>query len=485
MSYKRTKQLGNVCPPGYLDRYNGTNITLVSHQVIPGAFKGITQSIETDLPKGTRLILLRDNQTHIIYPPVHSVVLDKNEVISSPLQFRYYLYADGQWLRYLNPYGIGALLWLQARRYADPPVPSQSMKDRALTSALSRVSDSPFLGAVELGELDETLKFMRSPFKAARDHMSDAISDCYRTAQRARQIRRAPKPLYTPLEASVAKWGLFETGEAACSRPRRPASPRSREKPGRVDLARDIRIRFKVDRYTSEVVADTWMEYRYALGPLLYSVSDLAETAALDVRTLMGSLHSARGAVSEVSTTVGIVNADWFANDSSMRRSTNQRTTKVNKACYTIRYAYYPWMVDATSLAVWGISPTQILSTGYELLKLSYVVDWFFNFGDWIKAMEPKPQIKIIDVCYSHRYSEHVYVKDRGGAYSYYSNLPGIIDAEAQLKRDYLKRDVVTNSLQVPTPRLKGKALTIAQSLDAIALLSRPLTSTLKKFKLL
>lgn len=488
MGYKRTKQVGISVLPGKWEKYDRTNTTKLSEQPITGGFMGIEQSITSELPKGSKMVMAYDSQSHVHYPPVHGVTLDKTEISSVPVVFQFYLYADAQWLHYNNPYGLGCLIWLQNLKGTVPPLPSQSMKDRALASAMSRISDSPFEGAVELGELDETVKFMKSPFKAARDHMLNAIDACVHSAKRARQLRRAGLHKAVPegLPAPRSGLGLIPLAATPNRRPRKASTrlaPRSREKPGRRDLARDVAVRFKVDRYTSEVVADTWMEYRYALGPALYTASDLAETAALDVRSLIGRLHSARGAVADLSTTVDVVNGDWFVNDGTHRRSVDRRMTTKNMASYTIRYVYYPWMIDAINLAVWGVSPTQLLSTGYELLKLSWVLDWFWNFGDWIRAMEPKPQLKIIDVCYSHKYEVTMHANDRGGSFSYYSNLPKVQGAYADFTRRYLCRTVETKTLQAPIPRLKGKALSVKQTLDSIALISRPVLGAISRLK--
>lgn len=230
-------------------------------------------------------------------------------------------------------------------------------------------------------------------------------------------------------------------------------------------------------KWRSELLADTWLEYRYAASPLIQSTMSLAEEATRKAETLCQRIHSARGANVDASSTEYVKNPDRILDGvGTMLRAVNVNESAETKVAYVVRYAYRPWMVDAINLARFGISPTQVLSTTWELIPLSFVGDWFANFGMWLKAMEPKPQCKIIDVAYTHTYKHECYVKDTCcGGYSYYGQLPAQ-DASARFRRRFMVRNTVTDTLQAPIPRMWGKEMSLLQTLDSISLLARPVS---------
>lgn len=408
---------------------------------------GSTQTLVTPRPKGSPVQLLRDPDTYGFYLPVYPVEFNSVKVEATPIHLYYWMYADVRHLNYLEPSGLARLNWFEALQRAVPPAPTQRVKDIALTMALSRVGTGPFMGAVDLGEVTETLRFLKSPFRGLGEIFTN----------------------YTKkVEKNFAKAGQQRT-MAATRRPKTVSQ-------GRKWYPR-LRSREHQNKWRSELLADTWLEYRYAASPLVLSVSSLAEEATNKVETLCQRIFSARGAHMEASSTEFDKNPDWIIDGVDwMRRAVHVNESKETKVAYVIRYAYRPWMVDAINLARFGISPTQLGSTIYELCPLSFVGDWFWNLGEWIRAMEPKPQCKIIDVAYTHTYKHECYVKDICcGVYSYYSNLASV-DATANFSRRFMKREIVTDTLQVPTPRFKGKELTLAQTLDAVSLLARPIS---------
>jgi hypothetical protein len=408
---------------------------------------GVTQSIESGVPKGTRMILLREPISGALYPPLREVTFDKKNLTALPLKQKFWCYADGYMYEWNSPSGISELAWFQTERSTSGiQYPTQASKDRALTMALSRVADSPFMGAVDLGEIKETLQFLKRPFGG----LSDLMRGYHRKVQ---------YDLESKLKVVT------------------PARKRYRAK---------STVRTDMNKWRSDIAADTWLEYRYAASPLVLSASSLAETAATQVTDLLGKVHSARGAHKTLSVTTEEYGVDWVLDGCSSagarRRANVYRSTEV-KAAYVIRYIYRPWMVDAINLARYGISPTQILSTGYELLRLSWMADWFWNMGTWLKAMEPKPQVQILDTCYTHKYVSQVDVQDNGGTWSYYGMcLPAVKDCWSSFKREYMRRSIVTDNLQAPTPRITADYVTVSRILDAVSILWRPAATIARRY---
>lgn len=71
-----------------------------------------------------------------------------------------------------------------------------------------------------------------------------------------------------------------------------------------------------------------------------------------------------------------------------------QRDTISVKSVSTIHYttSMNAWL---QTLGVWGLSPYQIPEVAWELVSLSFVVDWIVRVGDWISAITPNPQLQI------------------------------------------------------------------------------------------
>jgi hypothetical protein len=72
-----------------------------------------------------------------------------------------------------------------------------------------------------------------------------------------------------------------------------------------------------------------------------------------------------------------------------------------HKAVSIMYYRYRPWMEDAISLSRVGLSPTQQLTTLFAVTRLSFVVDWALDVSTWLRAFEPKPQLEPLTGCSS------------------------------------------------------------------------------------
>lgn len=450
-SYSRF--IGRKMTGGYSQTVKADGVTI--NKTIPHTdFNlGFTQTMVQGRPKGSPVVLLRDPETFGFYLPVYPVSFNRVEVEASPLNQTYWMYGHNMWYVYHEPSGLARLSKFQDVQTSVVPVPTQRRLDIALTMALSRVGTGPFMGAVDLGEVAETLRFLKSPFRGLADIFTGYTKKVERNFAKAGQQRTITATRRPKTVSRGRKW-----------------YPRLRSKEYE-------------KQWRSDLLADTWLEYRYAASPLILSTMSLAEEATRTAETICQRIYSARGAHVEASSTEFAWNPEWMIDgEDYLRRAVNGIESVESKVAYVIRYSYRPHMVDAINLARYGISPTQVFSTIYELTPLSFVGDWFWNFGEWLKAMEPKPQLKIIDAVYSHAFKREVYIQDVCcGAILYYGDLPGT-GAWARFKRNSMTRSIVTDNLQCPIPRLKGKDLTLPQVLDAISLIGRPISKFFSRY---
>lgn len=118
----------------------------------------------------------------------------------------------------------------------------------------------------------------------------------------------------------------------------------------------------------ADAVASVWMQFRYAISPIVYSLEDIQVTLE-SFKRLFARYRSRE--VSEVN--LGPDEDSFW--DSVTIKSTHR--------CL-IKRSYSPeHLVDAL-LQVLKLNP---VTTAWELVPLSFVVDWFLNIGDLLGAL--------------------------------------------------------------------------------------------------
>lgn len=137
------------------------------------------------------------------------------------------------------------------------------------------------------------------------------------------------------------------------------------------------------DRYSAlEWSRDEWLKYRYGVRPLLYDVSKAAEAiqSALKPRSPRKTARATRSLSKSSTNVLTYNNATYFINYSVF--STD--TVVVRGGCL------YEWDLRFAGATDFGFMPHQLPSAAWELVPYSFVVDWFANVGDFIKAITPQ-----------------------------------------------------------------------------------------------
>lgn len=157
----------------------------------------------------------------------------------------------------------------------------------------------------------------------------------------------------------------------------------------------------KVVKYLS----DKWLEYRYGWTPL---VSDFY--ALLDNYDLVSTpkIQGERGKwIVEQSNTV----QDYQFTDSDLnyymryRRSESVKDTWRSKIYFTVRDR------DLFHRMKFGLTGSNLPAAMWEIVPYSFMVDWWFKVGDWLRAVVPNPAVDKLGLCQSvTRVSEIRYV---------------------------------------------------------------------------
>lgn len=148
-----------------------------------------------------------------------------------------------------------------------------------------------------------------------------------------------------------------------------------------VNLAiKDMRRKGKMRRITQ--AAEAWLMYRYGVMPLYLSGKDIMSALEKPIRqyqtTRMGNFQS-----KNVETT-GTTYHSGFGFDAYAESK--------YKMTETFKWADKLFIKDCLVQDLLtdriGFDP---VVTAWELTRLSFVVDWFVNVGDWLQAMRPPP----------------------------------------------------------------------------------------------
>jgi len=133
-------------------------------------------------------------------------------------------------------------------------------------------------------------------------------------------------------------------------------------------------------------LGNEWMNYRYGIMPLVYSLVDITKTVnrGYDVTTR-------KAKVIEPEPTGVQLPAD----------SVKYTFTQV-KGNSIIRCTVFQHF-DSEAIARFSGMSFNFFQTGWELIPLSFVFDWFFNFGDYITAKTALTLGETIQACVSRR----------------------------------------------------------------------------------
>lgn len=134
-------------------------------------------------------------------------------------------------------------------------------------------------------------------------------------------------------------------------------------------------------------LSSAWMQYRYAIMPLIYTAEDAAE--ALRNMKFQYFVTRDKSAIPLAQPSLGDA---WKFEGTS---TTNCRVT--------LKYSYAPFS-DFMSLS--RVLSANLATTAWELTSKSFVWDWFFTVGDFLASGFGKPEAAtqcVMSVSYEHK----------------------------------------------------------------------------------
>lgn len=315
-------------------------------------------------------------------------------------------------------------------------------RNTAVTGAYANVDDTPILGGEILGTVNDTVRMLRRP-------MGSAIDLVKRILQRRGNIYR------------------------------------------KITLGRDIHDAAASLRASSQA----WLEMQYGWKPIVKDVDaafrlwDKRGARASKVRTVARSQSSF-----ETRDVFKTELAGGYIPRTSGVSATAVVTRNYRAAAGVIYEKTFSPGASQTAADL-GLSSKDLLTTAWELIPYSFVVDMFGNIGNWLQANQPKPNCSIVGSWCTTVGQNTVEISAdawiKVGAMSYLDESGKVIYLDPITYRGScgkatLKRDVVTRTPAVfvpATPSVNPGSLGSMQSLNLAALNLSKLTGLLGRLQ--
>lgn len=334
----------------------------------------------TPLTRSKKVITTLAGNTHITWPT------------------RTYPYQDGH-LSIEGPYAK----YVRETDHFNWVVPvNTQVQDMVLQKACSKILANQLDVSTELGELRETLEFIKSPYRNTGDMLAKILA-AYRksTLQKKGWKKVRPSGLKGPDDLTLG----------------------------------DLRT----------YLGATWLETRFAFMPLIRSFAAILEEFDRKHSTVFDpdKIHVSRSSYFDEIATERIVPNQkayyWMYFDKYGSLVVDQRT----KAC-----VFYRLTKPTTRLAELGLAWDDIPEAAWELMPLSFIVDRFLAVGDWIRSHTLPPNIELLGNTVSTR-------TRWSGQISYKPVLTtGRRIVSHNSSRTFYQRDDYVRQINLPTPLL-------------------------------
>lgn len=341
------------------------------------------------------------------------------EGISSPVKYEERVFLTSKYPKY-NPddkggrkvYGHVAanmhpLAGVGLNPFTGAVQPPSGLKDWALNNAYAKLADADFDTALWLAELRETIEMLRNPFKSFRK-------------------------LHERIFVSTRK------------------------------------ASFSSYKKSIDDIASQWLEYRYGIMPIILDIQNIRKLYENGLSRRERVINRGRkGKVFEAIQTAALDKRSDRPADMVYVEYGVQRflTESISGSVY---YKHNSGLWE--DLGLLGLDPTQIPSVLWELVTLSFVVDWVVGIGDWLKAISPHPGLDILGNSVSYRYKETNIISTRRATYypdGRFAWLP--IKSQHMTVRESVVR--LVNQPKPWLPALEPSVLNLNRSIDSLSLI--------------
>lgn len=136
-----------------------------------------------------------------------------------------------------------------------------------------------------------------------------------------------------------------------------------------------MHIFIRIKRHPIKEASDLWIQYIYGVKPTLTSLHDAYMLAISPRKDYMKIVASGKDVVRFNGSQNSAIGASW-------------KEQYDGYDSYRVRFDCRYNIAQDTLNSLGSISSLNLLSIGYELMTFSFVVDWFVDFGGYLRAYE-------------------------------------------------------------------------------------------------
>lgn len=236
----------------------------------------------------------------------------------------------------------------------------------------------------------------------------------------------------------------------------------------------------------AEATANAWLENNYGVQPILLDIGNIIEeVGAFSARNWVGFRVARTEERLERSSSKEF--SFGQATDPKWVRTGTATCSHTVRTCGGMIYSVEPSTNLEDVVRILGLRPMDVPATIYEIIPLSFVLDWFTNVGTWLSAVTPNPGITR-QRAWVTTISERTISVDRC-VFSYselQSANPNVyVTASAGMNLPTWKRMEVSRDADPSiglTPVFTGKPLSIPHSISAASLTCQQLVRSFGKF---
>lgn len=237
---------------------------------------------------------------------------------------------------------------------------------------------------------------------------------------------------------------------------------------GIVNLLR--RKKWKNPKAVMSAGSDTWMEFRYGMRPMISDIANIQKLFDKQANRVSRVYHPARAGERESLT--------WTSDGSTALGSFVHYWHNYGRReiSYHVGLTYRKKFNFPAFMHEHGMAIQDLPNVLWELTPLSFVADWYFSCGDWLRAITPNPAVNYIGGFLSRKVDEtlvHRITKSMYGAYT------GESGAFATGRLQYLNRTAAPGLPALPVRKVS--LLGLERSIDSVILTMQRIPTAWKR----
>lgn len=219
--------------------------------------------------------------------------------------------------------------------------------------------------------------------------------------------------------------------------------------------------------------ADAWLEYRYGWKPLILDISSVLQAICEQRNNLTRRLVFRAGSYDEREVTSSFSGRPLPGDFYYLKANGSYTVRKSCRASAGVICEVRPRTPLETFEKVFGLGANDIPVSLWAMMPFSFIVDWFVNVEDWIRAVTPDPNVQILGSWITD--VETASIKLNAGSLSgnYYWQIEPPLTGSYDT-REYLNVRIrrEPNPLTWTQPSLQPKPLTVERACDTASLLA-------------